>query len=68
MQFGSGVGGGAIDVFYCFLVVVTSTPMDVPEGAYGAYAYAPGVGLRITSDYFCNRPPRQTMVFVHDGI
>ena len=28
-------------------------PMDVPEGAYGAYAYAPGVGLRIASDYFC---------------
>ena len=29
--------------------------MDVPEGAfaYGAYAYGPGVGLRIASDYFC---------------
>ena len=27
--------------------------MDVPVGAYGAYAYAPGVGLRIASDYFC---------------
>ena len=26
---------------------------DVPEGAYGVYAYAPGVGLRIASDYFC---------------
>ena len=27
--------------------------MDVPEGAYGAYAYAPRVGLRIASDYYC---------------
>ena len=29
--------------------------MDVPEGAfaYGAYAYGPGVGLRIASDYYC---------------
>ena len=27
--------------------------MDVPEGAYGAYAYAPVVRLRIASDYYC---------------
>ena len=30
-----------------------SMGMDEPEGAYGAYAYAPGVGLRIASDYYC---------------
>ena len=26
--------------------------MDVPEGAYGAYAYAPGVGLGMASDSY----------------
>ena len=32
-----------------FLSVVV---MDVPEGAYGAYVYAPGVGLSMASDYY----------------
>ena len=27
------------------VLAVLGTSMDVPEGAYGAYAYAPGVGL-----------------------
>ena len=27
--------------------------MDVPEKAYGAYAYAPGVRLCMASDYYC---------------
>ena len=27
--------------------------MDVREGAYGAYAYVPGVGLSMASDYYC---------------
>ena len=27
--------------------------MDVPGGAYGAYAYAPEYGLSLASDYYC---------------
>ena len=27
--------------------------MGVQEGAYGAYAYAPDVGLRMASDLYC---------------
>ena len=34
-------------------VIKDSKAMDVPEGAYGAYAYAPGVGLSRASDYYC---------------
>ena len=26
--------------------------MDVPKGAYGAYAYAPGVGLSMALNYY----------------
>ena len=37
-----GWTNGMIDVWHMI--------MDVPEGAYGAYAYAPGVGLGMASD------------------
>ena len=37
----------------CKVDLSVTTLMGVPGVAYGAYAYAPGVGLRIASDYFC---------------
>ena len=35
--------------------------INVPEGAYGAYAYAPDVGLRIALDYFCKGKKKKTI-------
>ena len=33
-----------------FLLILYVESMDVPEGPYGAYAYAPGVRLRMASE------------------
>ena len=44
---------GSIGKNFKPMMKVRTTFMDVPQGAYGAYAYAPGVGLRMASDCYC---------------